>query len=89
MCIAVHSRIMVRLSSFNYTQVKVGRWKQVCPDRTRRKVPMSKPSAAECVRSCSDFCAFMSRLQAYFKISRVYQTFVRSCSSYRDFTTLP
>ena len=53
------------------------RRKQVCPDRPRRKVPMSRPSQMEVayvqifVRS-PDFRAFMSRL------SCVHQTFVRS-----------
>ena len=63
------------------------RWKQVCPDRPRRKVPMSRPSQTEVayvqtfVRS-PDFHAFMSRL------SCVHQTLARSCPDFRAFTRL-
>ena len=70
-----------------YTQVEVPDGKSICPDRPRRKVPMSRPSQTESayvqtfVRS-PDFRAFM------FRLSCVHQTFVRSCPDFRAFTRL-
>ena len=72
---------------FAHTQVEVPDGKSICPDRPRRKVPMSRPSQTESayvqtfVRS-PDFRAFMSRP------SCVHQTFVRSCPDFRAFTRL-
>ena len=69
------------------SQVEVPDGKSICPDRPRRKVPMSRPSQTESayvqtfVRS-PDLRAFMSRL------SCVHQTFVRSCPDFRAFTRL-
>ena len=65
-------------------QVEVPDGKSICPDRPRRKVPMSRPSQTESayvqtfVRS-PDLRAFMSRL------SCVHQTFVRSCPDFGAF----
>ena len=57
--------------------------KYLCPDRPRRKLPMSRLSCVHqtFVRS-PDFRAFMSRL------SCVHQTFVRSCPDFGAFTRL-
>ena len=58
--------------------------KCLCPDRPRRKVPMSRLSCVHqtFVRSCSDFRAFT-------RLSCVHvQTFVRSCPDFRAFTKL-
>ena len=55
--------------------------KYLCPDRPRRKLPMSRLSCVHVqtfVRS-PDFRAFLSRLRAFTRLSSVHvQTFVRS-----------
>ena len=58
--------------------------KCLCPDRPRRKVPMSRLSCVHqtSVRSCPDFRAFT-------RLSCVHvQTFVRSCPDFRAFDRL-
>ena len=78
---------IVDMFCIKHTQVEVPDGKSICPDRPRRKVPMSRPSQTESayvqtfVRS-PDLRAFMSRL------SCVHQTFVRSCPDFRAFTRL-
>ena len=76
--------------------------KYLCPDRPRRKLPMSRLS---CVRQTfvrsPDFCAFMSRLscvhvqtfarsgldfRAFTRLSCVQPIFVRSCPDFGAFT---
>ena len=62
--------------------------KCLCPDRPRRKVPMSRPSQTEgayvqTFLRKTEFRAFMSRLPC------VHQTIVRSCSDFRTFNRFP
>ena len=74
--------------------------KYLCPDRPRRKVPMSRLSCVHqtFVRSCPDFRAFIrfscvhvqtfvrsSDFREFIRFSCVHQIFVRSCPDFRAF----
>ena len=57
--------------------------KCLCPDRPRRKMPMSRPSQMEV--ACVQTFVRTPDFRAFDRLSRVRQTFVRSCSDFRAF----
>ena len=64
------------------TQVEIPDGNLICPDRSRQKVSMSRLSQAVSGGKylCTDFRAFM------FRVSCLYQNFVRSCPEFCAFT---